>query len=45
MAQFSIYIALSANSSQLSQLGETFLSSKHQNYLATVAEFFSEVQA
>lgn len=45
MAQASIYHVLSAAISLQSQLGDTFLSSKHLNYLAAVAEFISEVRA
>lgn len=32
-------------SRQLPQLGDTFLSSKHLDYLAVIAEFWSEVRA
>lgn len=45
MAQAITYNILSASLSRLSQLGDTFLSSKHLNYLAAIAEFSSEVRA
>ncbi len=34
-----------SDSAQHSQLSETFLSSKHLNYLAVIAEFWSAVRA
>ena len=45
MAQAVIYHRLSAFVSQRAQLGDTFLSSKHQDYLAAIAEFSSAVRA
>lgn len=44
MAQAFTYRNLSAQISLHAQLGDTFLSSKHLDYLAAVAEFISEVR-
>ena|GEM_PF-6132293 len=45
MAQTAIYRELSASISLQAQQGDTFLSSKHQDYLAAIAEFISVVRA
>lgn len=45
MAQAVIYSRLSTSLSLHAQQGDTFLSSKHQDYLAAVAEFISAVRA
>ena len=44
MAQSYTYYSLSALFSLQAQLGDTFLSSKHQDYLAAIAEFSSDVR-
>lgn len=45
MAQRVTYKRLSISISLQAQLGDMFLSSKHQDYLAAIAEFSSEVRA
>ncbi len=45
MAQSVTYYELSAFISLQAQLGDTFLSSKHQDYLAAIAEFSSAKRA
>lgn len=45
MAQSVTYYFLSDQASLRAQLGDTFLSSKHQDYLAAIAEFSSAVRA
>ena len=45
MANAVNYYNLSALISLQAQLGDTFLSSKHQDYLAAIAEFSSAVRA
>jgi hypothetical protein len=44
MAQTAIYRELSISLSLQAQQGDTFLSSKHQDYLAAIAEFSSVVR-
>ena len=44
MAQFHVYIMMSETLSSCAQLGDTFLSCKHLDYLASIAEFISEVR-
>ncbi len=45
MAQTAIYRELSTSLSLQAQQGDTFLSSKHQDYLAAIAEFISAGRA
>ena len=44
MAQSVTFYRLQALFFQCAQLGDTFLSSKHQDYLAAIAEFSSAVR-
>ena len=44
MVQSVTYYRLQALFFQRAQLGDTFLSSKHQDYLAAIAEFSSAVR-
>ena len=44
MTHFVTYYSLSELFSLQAQLGDTFLSSKHQDYLAAIAEFSSAVR-
>ena len=45
MAMFSIHKTKLNQIALLAFLGESFLSSKHQDYLAVIAEFWSAVRA
>ncbi len=45
MAQALIYKSMSTSIPLQAQLGDTFLSSKHQDYLAAIAEFSSAERA